>query len=442
MHQRTLPATAAFVFTMAAAPIAMSFELAAQVPLPAKAPPPASQAVAIAAGVEVLLELQEAYRPDRRAPRMSDRDVLDWQVRERSRLRAARALDGEKSEWPYEGVHRVRGVVPPGYRVGGTAIVASALVQVAGFDADPRRQAAVQRALKFMLAELADNELLAPGPKSGYDVRGWAHIYGLDFLLLLERRKLVAAELKKPVAVMIQHLLGCLAKNETRGGGWNYANDSCSPFMTGSTLLALYHARAQGVAVDHAMVERALAGLQAAQGRKGSYAYSGTTKRPGGRRRRVPMPGACARAAIAELCLYRAGRSTPDKLRRAVDGFFAHWDELLVRKGQQGTHVGAYNIAPYYYFYGHTYAALAIEALPAADRPALRVRMQKILWATRENDGGWNDRIFPRSKSYSTAMALLALIAPELDAVPTWSTAPLDAKRTKPPANATRRVVR
>ena len=33
---------------------------------------------------------------------------------------------------------------------------------------------------------------------------------------------------------------------------------------------------------------------------------------------------------------------------------------------------------------------------------------------------GWNDRIFPRSKSYSTAMALLALMAPRLDRVPKW----------------------
>ena len=46
--------------------------------------------------------------------------------------------------------------------------------------------------------------------------------------------------------------------------------------------------------------------------------------------------------------------------------------------------------------------------------------MQETLWRTRESDGGWNDRIFPRSKSYSTAMAMLALLAPTLKPVPKW----------------------
>ncbi len=132
------------------------------------------------------------------------------------------------------------------------------------------------------------------------------------------------------------------------------------------------------------------------------------------------MPGACARAAIAELCLYRAGRSDQKKLRVAVDAFFEHWGELLKRKSQQGTHQGAYGIAPYYFFYGHTYAALAIEALPEKDRPVLRQKMRETLWKTLDENGGWNDRIFPRTRSYSTAMAMLALLAPELDPVPEW----------------------
>ena len=75
------------------------------------------------------------------------------------------------------------------------------------------------------------------------------------------------------------------------------------------------------------------------------------------------MPGACARAAIAELTLFLAGRSDEKRLRVAVDAFFEHWGELLKRKSKQGTHEGPYGIAPYYFMYGHTYAAIAIEAL-------------------------------------------------------------------------------
>ena len=36
-------------------------------------------------------------------------------------------------EWPYEGVYRERGEIPPGYRVGGTAIVLRSLIESPGW---------------------------------------------------------------------------------------------------------------------------------------------------------------------------------------------------------------------------------------------------------------------------------------------------------------------
>ena len=46
--------------------------------------------------------------------------------------------------------------------------------------------------------------------------------------------------------------------------------------------------------------------------------------------------------------------------------------------------------------------------------------MHAVLWSTREDDGSWNDRIFPRSSAYSTAMSVLAILAPEEPAFPRW----------------------
>ena len=376
---------------------------------------------ALQAAARILIQGQERYTPDRRVGRLSDDRLKEWQDEERARLQKLRSGKKPGVEWPYEGVYRVRGgVVPPGYRVGGSAIVCAALVLTPGFVASKKRKDAVTRSIRFMLKELKNNPLLEAGPKTGYDVRGWAHAYALDFFLLALRHQVASKKVQARMKKMIPHLIDCLATNEVRGsGGWNYANNSCSPFMTGSTLLALYQARAQGFDVDDGMVERALAALEKARVKTGSYVYSGSA---GGRSRsiRAAIPGASARAAIAELCLYRAGRSDHQKLRVAVDAFFAHWGELLKRKSQQGTHMGSYGIAPYYFMYGHTYAALAIESLPKNDRPALREKMRETLWKTRDDDGGWNDRIFPRTKSYSTAMAMLALLAPKLDPVPEW----------------------
>ena len=46
--------------------------------------------------------------------------------------------------------------------------------------------------------------------------------------------------------------------------------------------------------------------------------------------------------------------------------------------------------------------------------------MRGLLWRTLEDRGGWNDRIFPRTESYSTAMAILSLIAEDLPKVKSW----------------------
>ena len=133
------------------------------------------------------------------------------------------------------------------------------------------------------------------------------------------------------------------------------------------------------------------------------------------------MPGSSARSAVAELALFLGGHGDEDGLRTAVRGFFEGWEDLLARKSKQGTHEGPYGIAPYYFLFGHTYAALAIEHLPEPERPALRQRLRALLWRTREEDGSWNDRVFPRSASYSTAMAVLAIRAPTLQ-LPAWPT--------------------
>ena len=53
-------------------------------------------------------------------------------------------------------------------------------------------------------------------------------------------------------------------------------------------------------------------------------------------------------------------------------------------------------------------------------RASYRQRLYKLLWKVRELDGGWNDRVFERSKNYSTAMTILAILQPGLDKPPAW----------------------
>ncbi|MCZ6817225.1 MAG: hypothetical protein O7F76_11115, partial [Planctomycetota bacterium] len=67
---------------------------------------------------------------------------------------------------------------------------------------------------------------------------------------------------------------------------------------------------------------------------------------------------------------------------------------------------------------------------PSELRAAERARLREVLLRTRATDGTWNDRVFPRSRNYGTAMAVLALLA---DRVPlpearTPTTAPVKEK--------------
>ena len=372
-------------------------------------------ATAVDTAVELLLELQEGYVPDPQVGRMTDDELPAWQERERARLAQLRNGESQPVEWPYEGVYRTRGEIPAGYRIGGTAIVCMALVEAPGYASAERRHAAVQRATEFVLEQLEEHPDLAPGPKSGYDVRGWGHAYALELFLLALRRPVLDEPTTAEVRARVPHLIHCLTVNELPEGGWNYARSGCSPFMTGATLLALMRARVQGFEVDAGLLARSVRALEATRFDSGSFAYSGPA---GTESKRSGMPGAAARASVAELALLLAGRSDPRRLGTAVDGFFEHWEELYARKSKQGTHEGPYGVAPYYFMFGHTYAALAIEYLPEAAKSELRHKLHSTLAKTREADGGWNDRIFPRSKSYATAMAILALCAPAPDRLP------------------------
>ena len=401
---RTLPCSLALVALVA--PVAL-----------AQGPTAAEVTAGIQAGVDLLVPDQEIYLPDPPVGTLTPTALAAYQAAEKLRLERIRAwCAGSGEEWPYEGVYRVGGRIPSGYRVGGTAIVCSALLGAPGWTSDTERQASVHRSVNFLLDRLASDPAMGAGPKVGYDVRGWGHTYALTFFLqLLDANAAADPAQEQAVRARVQLLVDALELNETSQGGWSYSSDvRVSPFMTGPTLMALYHAADLGFTVDPAVVTRGLDALELARTPQGTYSYSGAATGS------VPFQASSARASAAELALHLGGRSTEAELRTAVLYFLRSWDDLLVRKSQQGTHQGPFGIAPYYFFFGHTYAALAIERLPAAERPRWRAEIARLLWLTRESDGGWNDRVFPRTKGYSTAMALLALNAKSAPPQSTW----------------------
>lgn len=331
---------------------------------------------------------------------------------------------GTEREWPYEGVYREKGQIPVGYRVGGTAISAWALVESPQHAKSKESQAAVARAVDFLFETLED-PAMAAGFSGGYDVRGWGHAYALQLFLRLRAEKLVPKGKEEALDAWVKRLVEVLHQTEiVETGGWNYSRPGggakrapASPFMTAPTLIALFEARKQGESVDAAMIARALDALETCRTEAGAIPYNTGAKKD-------EWPGSIGRSPITECVLVLAGRSSVDNVRRSLDNFLEHWEWLEKRRKGTGTHVPPYGVAPYYFFYAHGYAAQAIEFLPEAERASYRERFLERLFQVQEASGGWNDRIFPRSENYGTAMGLIALLAPTLDRPTGWTPPP------------------
>lgn len=354
--------------------------------------------------------------------------MLEASMADGVRLLLAAQEGPEQGEWPYEGVYRVGREIPVGYRVGGTAICASALLAAPGYAEDAARQAAVARAVDAVCAGIEQPLMSVDGYDGGYDVRGWGYAYGARFLLELEAAGAIPAGREASVEKALAFYLDGIERTQIpEAGGWNYARpagkgtpSAPSSFMTAATLQTLFLAQARGRPVAPATVERALAFLEKSRTPAGSVVYSGEGSARSGRRDGVP--GAVGRMCIVEATLAMAGRGSPAAVRGAVDAFITHWDWLNARRAQGGTHVAPYGVAPYYFMFAHYHAAQAIELLPRHERAEYRRRVSGLLFSVRQADGGWNDRVFPRSAAYGTAMALLAITQPDRP-LPEWKAA-------------------
>ncbi len=347
----------------------------------------------------------------------------------------------ERAEWPYEGVYRVNNQIPFGYRVGGTGICVEALLRAPGFAADQGRAEAVARAVAFICDGIREPLMSIDGYKGGYDVRVWGYVYGARALLALKAAGATPKGMEERAEEALRWYLAALQKIEIpEVGGWNYARKpgaetpcAASPFVTGPALQTLFEAAQQRYPVDPAVVSRGLAALERCRTASGNFAYSsqGQTREPD-----QSMPGAIGRMVCAEAVLLRAGRSSPERVQAAVERFVENWGELEKRRSKQGTHLPPYGVAPYYFFFGFTHAMEAVELAPPAAQALLRDKLKGALFSVRSADGSWNDRVFPRSASYGTAMTMLALGTPWNPPPARWQAPAADAKTPAGKADA------
>jgi hypothetical protein len=73
-------------------------------------------------------------------------------------------------------------------------------------------------------------------------------------------------------------------------------------------------------------------------------------------------------------------------------------------------HESHFQVAGYFYYYGHYYASLCINQLPAADRGTHYDQLTELMIKKQEKDGSWWDYpMYNYHQQYGTAFALMTL---------------------------------
>jgi hypothetical protein len=74
-------------------------------------------------------------------------------------------------------------------------------------------------------------------------------------------------------------------------------------------------------------------------------------------------------------------------------------------------HESHFQVAGYFYYFGHYYAARCIELLPAEMRPQHQDQLAQIMLRLQERDGSWWDYpLYNYHQQYGTAFALMTLV--------------------------------
>ena len=97
-------------------------------------------------------------------------------------------------------------------------------------------------------------------------------------------------------------------------------------------------------------------------------------------------------------------------LKTWLDRLFARNLWLDMGRKRPIPHESWCQVAAYFFYFGHYYAALCIEQLPGKERPYFQDHLAHILLPLQEKDGSWWDfPMFDYHQAYGTAFALMSL---------------------------------
>lgn len=300
------------------------------------------------------------------------------------------------------------------FEVATTALCLEALLDAGN---TPELRKAREKAEEYLTANLPKLRRADPGNLPNV----WGYCYGIQTLSELHRRCPADPARRRKLEEMIRAQMDGLKRFETISGGWFYYASglqqpqapSCT-FVNAAVLVALYRAKGCGLSADRRVVERAVGSTASQRKPDSSFLYSTTS----------PL-GMASAAALINRPAGSLGRSQACNLAlrlwgdpRITDAVLKDWlNRLFTRNGwldmgrkRPIPHESFAQVAGYFFYFGHYYAALCIDQLPEADRPFYRAHLARLLLRLQEDDGSWWDyTLYSYHKPYGTAFALLSL---------------------------------
>ena len=320
---------------------------------------------------------------------------------------SARNTKGLNIYAPVPGAHHAfRGAV--------TALCLSALIEVG--DARPAAREALARGEAWLEDSLPS--VRRATPRAIYN--NWTHAFAIQALARMIGRKPNDAPRRYRLTKLIAEQIELLGRYETVYGGWGYydfrahtqkPSGGPTSFLTATVLVALHEAKGAGVAAPDKLIQRALATVRRQRKPDFTYLYSeGMKWRP---QHPINRPGGSlgrSQACNLALRLWGDPKITDDVVATWLDRLFARNQWLGMGRKRPVPHESWFQVAGYFYYYGHYYAAGAIDLLEPKARPHFQDHLAHILLALQEKDGSWWDYPFyDYHQQYGTALALMAL---------------------------------
>jgi len=320
------------------------------------------------------------------------------------------------------------------FRTAVTSLCVCALVEHG--EGDPRVAQAIDRAEAWLLEHLPT--LRRATPDAIYN--NWGHAYSIQALAKMHRRRPGDKARQSRIQEQLAQQLQMLQRYECVDGGWAYydfnartqqPSGSSISFVTATVLVALYEAKQAGLAPPARLVDRATASIRRQRNPDFTYVYGEYLKyQP---RHPVNRPGgSLGRSQACNLAMRLWGDQavTPQIMTTWLDRLFARNLWLDMGRKRPIPHESWFAVAGYFFYYGHYYAALCIEQLPAPQRPFYQDQLAQVLLRLQEKDGSWWDYpLYDYHQQYGTAFALMSLIRCRHAPVPG-----LASRGTVPPA--------